>query len=59
MNFLNHPAINKAYIAELLYGKKSTTNTSKLHQKIRGEKSFTSTEVEKLEEIKKQIKQEL
>lgn len=56
MNFLTHPAINKAYIALLLYGENTSTTRSKLMQKVGGSKKFTPAELEKLEAIREQIK---
>lgn len=55
MNWIKSKAINKAYVAQLLYGKNTSVTRSKLNQKIRGEKNFTESELEKLKEIKQLI----
>ncbi len=59
MNWLHHPGINRAYIAEKLYGKNTAVTRSKLNQKVRGEKSFTMEELTKLEAIRKEFVEQL
>jgi hypothetical protein len=55
--FLNHKGVNKAWVAEKLYGKRDSTNTSKLRKKSMGidGRHFTDSEVNKLDQIRKEF----
>ncbi|WP_460912059.1 hypothetical protein [Spirosoma areae] len=59
--FLDFEGINKAYIAEQLYGKRGPTWTSKLRRKHLGieGRSFTDAEIDRLMQIRKEFHQKL
>lgn len=60
MEFLKHKWLNKAWIAEQMYGDNTSATRSKLSQKIKGEiNSFNENELKKLEEIREAIKNTL
>ena len=60
MNWLNHPAIKKSWIAEKLFGEKGNTQTSLFAQKEKGpQKRFNLTELLRIEEIRQQVIEQL
>ena len=59
--FLEYEGVNKAFIAERLYGKRGPIWTSKLRRKHLGieGRSFTDAEIDRLMEIRKEFLQKL
>lgn len=51
--FISHPGINHSWLAEQLYGDKSSKNRKKISLKLAGLQQFNHTEIQKLKEIKK------
>jgi hypothetical protein len=54
-----HPAINRSYIAEKLYGSRESKNRAKLSEKMAGRKGWKDWELQRLEEIFKELKKEI
>lgn len=54
-NFLTFDGVNRAWVAEQLYGSRSTSSTAKLHAKIRGTQNrrFSDAELAELTRIRK------
>lgn len=59
MNWLNNPSIDLDYIAGRLYGGRSRLHTRKLQDRLKGRFSFQTWEIERLNELKEQIIQQL
>jgi hypothetical protein len=55
LEFISHPAISQAWLAEKLYGDKSSKNCKKISLKVSGKQQFNDSEVSKLKEIKKEF----
>ncbi len=55
MQWLNHESLNLSYVAALLYGSKSTSNTTKLYHRMHGRTQFTDAEKIRLEQIRKDL----
>lgn len=55
----NHPALNKSYLCEQLYGDRERSTTAKFSMKTKGRWPFTLDEKQRLNAIRQQLMQEI
>jgi len=59
MKWITHDIINTGYLAAQLYGKSNPSTRSQVSKKIRGDRKWQPWELTRLEEIRKQLLEEL